>query len=257
MGPQVGCIPPEGPERPEIVSRGAVVTDNILRGEHMGYGYVVAGVVDWTVTGNVDDSTHEPVVREQSCFERPVAPPSGFQLVENISEGTFQDEFENAVLGYGGELWPIQTTVSAGCVEDVIWSEQFTAMRDGLTSPIWDAMESAASTGSIDRCIDEYEQPDIGDAAGDVMVGLLQCEPTCVTLRLTNLDESQSVNMESAKFFLEDFPVTCDGLPSTIGPREEVLCTIHDFVAPGPNLVRWYGYPQETRGWIFDYPIVH
>src|SRR5206468_1289902 len=37
---------------------GASVTDNILQGPRMGYGFAVDGVRDWTVTGNKDLSTH-------------------------------------------------------------------------------------------------------------------------------------------------------------------------------------------------------
>ncbi|MFK4227007.1 hypothetical protein [Streptomyces sp. NPDC019890] len=40
------------------VNYGATVTGNTLTGTHMGYGFVVSGVRDWTVTGNTDRSTH-------------------------------------------------------------------------------------------------------------------------------------------------------------------------------------------------------
>ncbi|MFQ6103978.1 MAG: right-handed parallel beta-helix repeat-containing protein [Candidatus Glassbacteria bacterium] len=92
MGPHVGCIPIE---EATLRSRGAVVTGNTLIGDHMGYGFVVSGVEDWTVTGNVDLSTHLLPDIEQDCFGEVVDPPDGFQLNPLTSNGTFQEEFES------------------------------------------------------------------------------------------------------------------------------------------------------------------
>ncbi|MFQ5352636.1 MAG: hypothetical protein ACE5D3_06140, partial [Candidatus Binatia bacterium] len=57
MGDSPGCPS-------DIRSRGAEVRGNVLRGSHMGYGFPVMGVEDWTVLDNVDLSTHEPAFRE-------------------------------------------------------------------------------------------------------------------------------------------------------------------------------------------------
>ena len=55
MGPHTGCQP-DG--ETNLRSRGAIVTGNTLMGDYMAYGFVIGGVEDWTVTGNVDLSTH-------------------------------------------------------------------------------------------------------------------------------------------------------------------------------------------------------
>ena len=43
------------------VNRGAVIQGNTLQGTHMGYGFAVRGVSQWTITGNTDNSTHAGV----------------------------------------------------------------------------------------------------------------------------------------------------------------------------------------------------
>jgi len=50
------CVDPNDPT--DYTFFGATVTDNILRGAHMQYGFAIDGVRDWTVTGNQDFATH-------------------------------------------------------------------------------------------------------------------------------------------------------------------------------------------------------
>lgn len=91
MGQQVwNCLPG--------TNYGATVTDNVLKGAHMGYGYPVNGVRDWTVAGNVDDSTHVGTQTAGGCFGSPPASqPAGFQ-VERASDSTLQRQYQPAVL---------------------------------------------------------------------------------------------------------------------------------------------------------------
>ncbi|MFI7536462.1 right-handed parallel beta-helix repeat-containing protein [Streptosporangium sp. NPDC049376] len=70
---------------------GATVTGNTLRGLHMGYGYAVNGVRDWTVTGNVDESRHVGVPTT-GCGGTPLSRPGGYQ-VQAASTSTLQPEF--------------------------------------------------------------------------------------------------------------------------------------------------------------------
>jgi len=76
---------------------GATVTDNILQGARMGYGFAVDGVRDWTVTGNQDLATHSgtPI---PACNTQAPSPPAGFQKHGARALGTFQPEFVEAVL---------------------------------------------------------------------------------------------------------------------------------------------------------------
>ena len=90
MGPQVwGCG--------TGTNYGASVTGNTLQGAHMGYGYAVNGVRDWTVTGNTDNSTH--VGTPNAGCGGTVSAPGRFQVQASTSS-TLQPEFTSAQLTY-------------------------------------------------------------------------------------------------------------------------------------------------------------
>ncbi|GAB2821217.1 hypothetical protein GCM10027176_26990 [Actinoallomurus bryophytorum] len=90
MGPQVwGCG--------TGTNYGASVTGNTLQGAHMGYGYAVNGVRDWTVTGNTDTSTH--VGTPNAGCGGTVSAPGRFQVQASASS-TLQPEFTSAQLTY-------------------------------------------------------------------------------------------------------------------------------------------------------------
>jgi hypothetical protein len=96
MGPRSWrCIPDEEMER--TLLRGATVAENIVLGKYMGYGFVVDGVQNWTVTDNIYYASHG-VARVPSCPGFPnISQPasSGFQINRQYSFGEFQDEFED------------------------------------------------------------------------------------------------------------------------------------------------------------------
>ena len=97
------CLDPtQGPADPTLF--GAIVSENTLQGDHMQYGYVVDGVRDWTVAGNVDLAIHSgtPTV---DCRGRVASPPAGFQYYGARSTGTFQPQFAEADLELA--LWAI------------------------------------------------------------------------------------------------------------------------------------------------------
>lgn len=83
-------------------NRGGTVKDNVLEGSHMGYGFVVDGVENWTVTGNADHSSHTGVPGS-GCAGHSMPAPEGFLINRERSEGTFQDSFRDpGVPLYGG-----------------------------------------------------------------------------------------------------------------------------------------------------------
>ncbi|MFQ5858233.1 MAG: right-handed parallel beta-helix repeat-containing protein, partial [Anaerolineae bacterium] len=189
MGPYVGCIPPE---EATLRSRGAVVISNTLKGDHMAYGFVVSGVEDWTVTGNVDLSTHPLPEREVYCFENLADPPGGFQFNPLTSSGTFQAEFEAATLAFTNEFWTFQAVVSETCVSDLIGAQLLEDIKAGNRGPLWPALETAPNGELIGQCISIYQPPDIADLSGEVMVGIQACEPFCAEVELTNIDETDT-----------------------------------------------------------------
>ena len=140
MGTSVVCSPAE-----EIVeiNYGAVVNDNILRGNYMGYGFVVRGAADWTVMGNQDFSNHlAPEIENDMCFDSPVDLPGGFQFDPAHVEGEFQSEFQPVTFGWGGGLWPLQAVVSEECMGELIGEDVLTFIRTQSPVPIWEALES-------------------------------------------------------------------------------------------------------------------
>jgi hypothetical protein len=80
-----------------ITIYGGRVTNNILRGEKMQYGFIVDGVRDWTVIDNIDESTHigTPTVE---CNGHIASMPAGFLYYPPRSQGVFQAEFMPANL---------------------------------------------------------------------------------------------------------------------------------------------------------------
>lgn len=76
---------------------GASVTGNRLRGLHMGYGYAINGVRDWTVTGNTDESRHVGVPTTECGGGQ--ADPGGFQ-VGSAGTSVLQPEFTSAKLNF-------------------------------------------------------------------------------------------------------------------------------------------------------------
>ena len=251
MGPHIGCVP-EG-ER-ILRSRGAVVTGNTLMGDHMAYGFVVSGVEDWTVTGNVDLSTHLTPVVVADCFGNVVDPPAGFQFDPMTSSGTFQAEFETAVLGGTRDMWPIQFIVSESCIRDLIGAEAFEDIKAGNGGEIGSALEAAPNGERLGQCFSIYTPPDFSDFAGNVGLEVLPCAPLCAELKLSNESETDTADLRRAEFLLDDFLVPCHGLPASLDPGEEIHCTIEDFVLPGLHVLNWYGFPSGGGNWFFTYP---
>ena len=252
MGPYVGCIPDS---EKTMVSRGAVVTDNVLKGDHMGYGFVASGVEEWTVTGNIDMSNREPLRDHPGeCFGRTVGTPGSFQIDAAFSEGTFQDEFEYAVFAFPTDFWPLHTVVSEACVSELIGSDLLAEIKSGGGGSLWFELEEAENGELIGRCIGPYDPPNIAEGQGTLQVGLSACDPLCATIEFINLSATNPVDMTNAEFLLEGFPVECAGLAESIAPEERANCAIHDFVTPGFQVLNWYGFPGGPGGWGFTYP---
>ena len=251
MGPHVGCVP-EG--EPILRSRGAVVTGNTLMGDHMAYGFVVGGVEDWTVTGNVDLSTHLTPVVVADCFGKVVDPPDGFQLNPAISSGTFQAEVEDAVLGRTGEMWPFQPVITESCIRDLIGAEVLADIKAGNRGELGSALEAAPNGERLGQYFNIYTPPDYSDFPDEVGLEVLPCAPLCAELLIPNLSETDTVDLRRAEFLLDDILVQCHGLPPSLAPGEEIRCTIEDFVLPGLHVLNWYGFPAGGGNWFFTYP---
>lgn len=83
---------------------GGTVTNNILRGEKVQYGFIADGVRDWTVSANIDSSTHIGVPTNE-CNGQIASSPAGFQYYPQRAQGVFQPEFTPANLELA--LWAI------------------------------------------------------------------------------------------------------------------------------------------------------
>ena len=217
MGAHVGCHL-EG--EPFLRSRGAVVTGNTLMGDHMAYGFVVGGVEDWTVTGNVDLSTHLTPVEVADCFGKVVDPPAGFQLDPMTSSGTFQAEFEDAVLGSTGEMWPFQSVITGSCIRDLIGAEVLADIKAGNRGDLGSALDAAPNGELLGQCFSIYTPPDFSDFPDEVGLDVLPCAPLCAELLISNLSQTDTVDLRRAEFLLHNILVPCHGLPASLDPGE-------------------------------------
>jgi hypothetical protein len=105
MGPQIwSCV--------DGTNYGATVTGNDLLGDHMGYGFAVNGVRDWTVSGNTD-SSHHVGTPTGGCTTTNSA-PAGFQY--QVRESTrLQTEFGPAQLTSVLGLFEVGDGAPFGC----------------------------------------------------------------------------------------------------------------------------------------------
>lgn len=88
----------------DLTLKGATVINNLLRGEHMQFGYIADGVENWKVTDNESEATHSgnPTI---DCYGRTASLPAAFMYNPERVSGTFQPEFSEADLELA--LWSI------------------------------------------------------------------------------------------------------------------------------------------------------
>lgn len=107
-----------------FVNRNGTVKDNLVKGPHMGYGFVANGVTGWTATGNVSQATHNGTPG-LGCGSVSASPAAFLKSAAN-AQGAFQSEFVNAspldnVINMNPStttrLSPNATTLSAGTSE--------------------------------------------------------------------------------------------------------------------------------------------
>lgn len=253
MGPYNGCVPAE--ETTER-SRGAVVRNNTLMGEHMGFGFMVSGVEDWTVEGNVDLSTREPYLEAGDCFDDPTNVPGSFQYRPSTTEATLQSEFEAATFAFATEYWPLHTVANVPCLEGLIGEFAMAKIRSGDAGTPWLAIEEAPGGRKLERCIDRFVPPVVPSDGPEIQVGLSPCEPRCIEVGFINLSDSQVADLTESLFLIENFSVECLGIPDFLAPLESANCTFSDYVTEGFQVVNWYGLGPApgTGGWGLTYP---
>lgn len=208
------------------------------------------------MTGNVDLSTHLVPGWETNCYDDIVARPAGFQLNAATSSGTFQEEFQEAVLGFTADWWPPESVFSEACLGDLVGFETLAEARAGKRGPVLSALESAENGQLVGQCANPYQPPEITDPNGDVLLlGIIPCEPFCVEVGLYNPSERDAADVQEAEFLLESFVVQCLGLPQSIEPGETVRCRIKHYVTEGFQLLQLYRFSGGARTWGFEYPI--
>lgn len=251
MGDAVGCIPPNSKI---LRNRGATITNNRLKGNYMGYGFPIAGVEEWTATGNVDASTHFLPVRTDECWGKPMDLPGGHQIRSDISSGTFQEDYEETVFQNISFLWPLFREVNMACVKDFIGIERLQNIKNGQQGLSLLAIEKMETGGLIwEKCISSYRTSKAD--VGPVLINIHSCEPSCASLELINPTEKE-INLENAEFFVEGFPVACRGvqqfIPANYG---SVRCTIDDYIGEGFQLIWWRGFPAAYSEIGYTYPL--
>lgn len=251
MGPWIICVPEEEMIGPK--SRGAVVNDNVLSGDFMGYGFSLSGVEDWTAIGNRDESNHLPG-QPDDCFGETVDQPGSFQYMDGMADGDFQSEFEPAIFGWGGSQWPLHIAMDVACTEDRIGADMLARIRDGLEGPVWDALETAPGGQFVSECMKMFEPPTPPPGSEEIVVGASACGPGCVQVDLMNWTDER-IDISAAEFIMADFWVDCPGLPDFIEAGEDVACHVTDYISDGWNVLGFVGMRGEHGGNLgFGYP---
>ena len=150
-------------------------------------------------------------------------------------------------------MWPFQPVVSESCLSDLVGAEVLADIKAGNRGELESALEAAPNGERIGQCFSIYQPPDISDLTGDVDLDLFPCAPLCAELRLVNLSDD-TADLQRAEFLLDDFLVSCLGLPTSLEPWEEIHCTIEDFVTPGLHVLRVYGLQPHVPFWFFTHP---
>lgn len=85
----------------EGIVRGGTITNNLIEGDHIGYGIVVTSAKDFTITKNKSTAKY-------SGFKGPTCPtapenadPMAFLINRGSSQGTFQSDFVNGEVQHG------------------------------------------------------------------------------------------------------------------------------------------------------------
>ncbi len=151
-------------------------------------------------------------------------------------------------------MWPFQAVITESCIRDLIGAEALAEIKAGNRGDLGEALEAAPNGERLDQCFSIYTPPDFPDFAGNVGLEVRPCAPLCAELKLNNESETDTADLRGAEFLLDDILVPCQGLPASLGPGEEVRCTIEDFVIPGLHVLNWYGFPAGGGNWFFTYP---
>jgi hypothetical protein len=93
------------------------------------------------------------------------------------SSGTFQAEFETALLGGTRDMWPIQFVVSESCLSDLIGAEALADIKAGNRGELGSALEAAPNGEHLGQCFSIYTPPDFAEFAGNVGLEVLPCAP--------------------------------------------------------------------------------
>ena len=85
----------------DSIVHSGTVTDNIITGEGMGYGIVVASAKGFTVLDNKSTATYSGFMGEGCPRAPPNGEPSAFLINRGSAEGTFQSDFKNGEVQHG------------------------------------------------------------------------------------------------------------------------------------------------------------
>lgn len=86
----------------DTILTGGSVTENVMRGLHMGFGIAASGLLNWKITENWSEARHSGV-RTKRCFDEPVNPsPVAFLYNKKTIGGSeIQEDFVDGEFAYG------------------------------------------------------------------------------------------------------------------------------------------------------------
>lgn len=86
----------------DTILTGGSVTENVMRGLHMGFGIAASGLLNWKIMENWSEARHSGV-RTKRCFDEPINPsPVAFLYNKKTIGGSeIQEDFVDGEFAYG------------------------------------------------------------------------------------------------------------------------------------------------------------
>jgi hypothetical protein len=102
----------------DTVLTGGSVSNNVMRGLHMGFGIAASGLLKWKISDNWSEARHSGR-RTNRCFDEPINPsPVAFLYnKKTIAASEIQQDFVDGEFAYGQcDCWRALCTEYSSCL---------------------------------------------------------------------------------------------------------------------------------------------
>jgi hypothetical protein len=159
----------------DMVLKGGTVSANGFKGNYMGYSIAAAGLEEWTIKDNWDESVHQGK-RSARCFDEPINPdPMAFLYYgDTVKTSDVQSDFVNGEFQYGkfGVRCGVEADPSVVCIDGL----EDTSNIPRAAATIVEAKETATSSISTETqaASNDVELPGLFSTGSEVMDDILE-----------------------------------------------------------------------------------